>query len=248
GLGRAQAEALMVGHIRTVMTRFKGKIRDWDVVNEAVDPANKRPDGLRVSPYLKAIGPEYLDIAFRAAREADPAARLIYNEFGFEQEVPWQLTKRSALLKLLEGFRKRGVPCDGLGIQSHLLAHETFSSPNFAAFLKRVSDMGYAIQVTEFDVGDHGLVADVPERDRRVAEVTRRFLDVVLANPKTESVLTWGLADHMSWLNSAFAAQNMPNRKRPDGLSQRPLPYDDAFRPKPMRDAIAAALSGAPSR
>jgi endo-1,4-beta-xylanase len=246
--GRATAERIMVNHIKTMMAHFKGQIRVWDVVNEAVNPAHKRPDGLRITPYLEAIGPEYLDIAFHAAREADPTARLIYNEFGFEQEAVWQTERRSALLKLLEGFRKRGVPCDGLGIQAHLHGHEPLNAARFSEFLTRVSNMAYSISVTELDVGDHKLPPDIQARDAAVADLTWRFLDVTLANRKVDSILTWGLADHLSWLNSDWAARNTPQRMRSDGLPQRPLPFDAAFKVKPMRSAIAAAIANAPVR
>jgi endo-1,4-beta-xylanase len=83
---KKNAKQFLEDHIRTVGGHYKGKIHSWDVVNEAVLPEDGRPDGLRKSPWMELLGPDYIDIAFRAARQADPHALLTYNEYGVEYD------------------------------------------------------------------------------------------------------------------------------------------------------------------
>jgi endo-1,4-beta-xylanase len=232
-----RGEQLIERHVGAVCRHFGDQILCWDVVNEAVKPDEGRPDGLRRTLWLEHLGPEYLDITFRAARSAAPHTPLIYNDFGLEQDEKWQDIKRAKVLQLLEGFRRRQVPVDGVGIQAHLNAAVPFDAAKFRAFLRAIAQMGFVIHITELDVNDSRLAADIASRDQAVADLTRRVLDVALDEPKVTQLLTWGLSDKYTWLNAT------PNKKRADGLAQRPLPLDEQFRPKPMFDAIHAALS-----
>lgn len=100
--------------------------------------------------------------------------------------------------------------------------------------------MGYSLLVTEFDVHDAPLPADTVARDKQVAELGRAFLDVTLDFRHVNAVLVWGLADNYSWLQG--------RTPREDGLRKRPTPYDDQYRPKALREAIAAAFRAAPDR
>ena len=94
-------------------------MHSWDVVNEGIQVEDGRADGLKVTPWLIYIGPEYIDLAFHAAHQADPKAMLVYNENWLEAENPAAEQKRQAVLSLLTRLVKRGVPIHGLGIQSH---------------------------------------------------------------------------------------------------------------------------------
>ena len=118
----ADARALMDDHIAAVAGYTRGRAISWDVVNEAIDPAEPGPDHLRRTPWLQALGPSYIDLAFHAARRADPAATLVYNDFGTDYADARSQTKRAAVLQLLRGLKERNVPVDALGIQAHLLA------------------------------------------------------------------------------------------------------------------------------
>lgn len=240
----AEAAARMVTqHIQALCRRYPQMI-SWDVVNETVDPK----DGSIRSTFLSdAMGKEeVLDLSFHVAREAAPKARLVYNDY-MSQEVGNE-KHRYGVLKLLEGFKKRGTPVDALGIQSHIGAENADSFTGFGkpqekewtAFLNDVTGMGYDLLVTEFDVHDKGLVYDFGPRDAAVAAYAKAFLDQVLSYRQTKEVLAWGMIDKYSWLQGQWL--------REDKKPKRPTLYDDNYQPKPLREAVAAALKAAPAR
>lgn len=238
----AGREKLMTSYIDTAMPRYAGKITEWDVVNEAIEPNQGRADGMRMeSMWMQAMGEEYIDIAFHRARETDPRAMLFLTDYGIEHDSPRCERRRTAMLKLLDRLMARNVPVDAIGIQGHLKPFkEGFSQDVFARFLAQLSDYGLALSVTEFDVADKGGPPSPDKRDQQVASVARAFLDVALDNPAMRSVLCWGLSDRYSWLS------NFPEYKWPDGQLSRGLPLDGQMRRKPLWDAIAAAFDAAP--
>jgi endo-1,4-beta-xylanase len=238
------AERLLVDHVSTVCGRYGSRIRSYDVVNEAVDPKDA---SLYQTALSRAMGsPEAtLDLAFRTARRAAPQAQLVYNDYMSWE--PGNATHRAGVLKLLEGFKTRGVPVDALGVQSHLVTQGIDARATIAElegewrrFLDEVTAMGYGLVITELDVRDNSLPADVAVRDRAVADFTRGYLDVMLAYPQLRDVLLWGMTDRYSWIEGF--------EPRKDKARRRPCPYDAAFKPKPMYTAIAAALAAAPHR
>jgi endo-1,4-beta-xylanase len=243
---RAAAERALVGHIAGVCRHFAGRFQSWDVVNEAIRSGDGRPDHLRKTVFLDKIGPEYLDLAFNAARAADPKTRLVYNDFDVEFDTPYQREKRRAVLDLVDGFKKRGTPLDAVGIQSHIATARMrdFDARVLADFLQALSDRGLEIMLTELDVVDRGAPSAIPARDEEVAACYRRYLDVALANPAVSTVISWGLTDRNSWIT----AGRDPETRRSDGLPPRPLAFDTECRKKPAYDAIAAALAAAPRR
>jgi endo-1,4-beta-xylanase len=233
---------VMQRHIRSMVANF-GVVQDWDVVNEAIEPTHGRADNLRESPFLTALGPGYIGEAFRSARAMAPGARLVYNDYGFEYELETHRKRRRALIRLLERLKVTSVPVDAVGLQAHLVTRDLkFDPVAYAAFLKKIADLGLKIIITELDIQDTDLPADIGERDRILADHIARYLDVVLAEPAVTGVLTWGLSDRYTWLN------NDPKAKRPDGLPSRPLPLDDKMQRKPIWDAIANAFRNAPER
>jgi endo-1,4-beta-xylanase len=233
-------------HIALMCRHFAGRMQSWDVVNEAIKLESGRADGLRETAFLAQIGPEYLDISFHAARRSDPAARLVYNEFGIEYDMPEQSARRRVLLGLLDGFKKRGTPIDAVGIQSHLATEWSaqFNDRVFSDFLREISDRGLGIMLTELDVRDRGAPSDFAKRDAEVAAVYRRYLEVALDNRAVSTVITWGLFDR----DSAMVEFKYPDSVRADGLPPRPLPFDSQDRPKPAYAALAEALQKAPKR
>jgi len=235
---------ILTNHVNTVCRRYADRIYTWDVVNEAVDNNN---GVMRETAFSKAMGsPEaVLDLAFRTARAAVPGCELVYNDY-----MNWDTTAHmGGVLHLLEGFRKRNVPVDTLGLQSHLSARPGISRGGFGpeqerawrGFLDAVTGMGYRLQITEFDVNDAAIPGDFAARDAAVADLTRAYLDCTLSYREVGVVMVWGMTDRYSWL------QRSQNR-RPDGQPLRCCPYDADFRPHPMRGAIAASLAGARSR
>jgi endo-1,4-beta-xylanase len=231
----------MLEHITKVAGHYAGRIHSWDVVNEAVFPKHGRSDGLRNTPWLEFLGPNYIDIAFRAAVAADPQALLVYNDYGMEYDTPKDEAKRTAVLKLLERLRSQGTPVQALGIQAHLWGGETrFNPRKLKAFLAEVAGLGLKILITELDVTDKHLPSDINLRDRLVAEIYQDYLSVVLDEPAVIAVITWGLSDRYTWLS-----QQQP---RQDGQPVRPLPLDAQMRRKQAWKAIARAFDQAPAR
>jgi endo-1,4-beta-xylanase len=240
-VNRQNAKQFLTQHIQKVVGHYAGQMHSWDVVNEAIDVDDKQPNGLRKTPWLDLLGPNYIDLAFRVAAKADPKALLVYNDYGLEYDTPRHEAKRNAVLKLLEGLKSRGVPIHALGIQSHLNGSEKrFNSRKFQTFLRNVADMDLKILITELDVTDKDLPLGPVVRDRIVAAAYEDYLTTVLQEPAVIAVLTWGLSDRYTWL-SKF-------KPRSDGAAVRSLPLDANLRPKLAWNAIAKAFDHAPKR
>jgi endo-1,4-beta-xylanase len=242
----AEAEKLLTEHVRTVCGRYGKRIYSYDVVNEAVQPET---GAIRDTNVTRALGGEaFLDLMFHTAREAAPHAQLVYNDYMSWERNSEDETHIMGVLKLLEGFRKRGTPVDALGVQSHIrllkplsvaeIVHE--SEGPWRRFLDEVVGMGYQVVVTEFDVNDRMAPTAIGPRDRMVADYARAYLDLMVSYPQLGDVLCWGMCDRYSWLNDFDP--------RKDKTLKRGTPYDVNFRPKPLRAAIADAFAHASSR
>ena len=244
---RENARQLLTDHIRAVAGRYKGRIHSWDVVNEAIWIKDGRPDGMRVSPWFELIGPEYVEIAFRAAREADPTAILTYNDYGVEYDTPEELAKRAAVLSLVDRLLAAGAPIQAVGVQSHLRTAEIGSlGDGIRDCIRKLGKRKLDTFLTELDVNDDGLSEeDVPQQDRDVATVYKHYLEEVLKEKSVKAVLTWGLADPQSWLQEEKSRTKHPDR------AQRPLLLsvsDGVYSPKPAFYAMRAAIDGAKRR
>jgi endo-1,4-beta-xylanase len=245
GLERAEARKLLFGTVRAVVRHYRGRVDVWSVANEVTSPEGVR--GLRTDvPWYETIGPSYVAESFHIAHAQDPHALLLLNEFGFEtvnQYGDQPGPRRRATLQVLDRLLAQGVPVHGLGIQAHLLADrfaERFHPASYRRFLDEVADRGLKILITEMDVLDDGLPADVAVRDRGVADVYRRYLDVTLDHPAVKALITFGLSDRYTWLQ-----EDLP---REDGAARRPLPFDEDLKPKPAYHALAHSLRDAPWR
>ncbi len=235
------AQQILLEHITTVVKHYAGQIHSWDVVNEAIVPTDNLPNGLRNTPWLQLLGPDYIEIAFRAAAEADPQAMLVYNDHRLDYDVRDDEARRNAVLKLLEHLKYRGTPIHALGIQAHLRGDETrFNRTKLQAFLHDVASLGLKILITEMDVTDQNLPTDARESDHIVAGIYEDYLSAVLEEPAVIAVLTWGLSDRYTWL-SKYAP-------RKDKAPVRPLPLDAQLNRKLAWNAIARAFEKAPMR
>ena len=234
------AERMLLSHISTVAGHYAGQMHSWDVVNEAIWVEDGRADGLKVTPWLIYLGPEYIDLAFHAAHQADPKAMLVYNQDRIEAENPWNEKRRQAVLSLLTRLVQRGIPVHGLGIQSHIIAETNVTGPGFKRFLHAIEDLGLSILVTEMDVRDSSLPGDKAVRDGLVAKQYYNYLSFLLQFKSVKTVLAWGLSDRTTWL-----AKESP---RHDSLPVRPLLYDAELQPKPAFDAVWRAFNEAPKR
>ena len=217
------ARGMLEEHIDRVAGRYAGRMHSWDVVSEAVEVNDGRPDGLRRTPWLDLIGPDYVELAFRRARAADPQALLTYTDGGFEEESGAAQKKRDAVLLLLRRLRRRNVPVDAVGIQSHLTTGKRYG-PGLIQFRSEVREMGLEIFVTEMEVNDREAGPALARRDEAVAELYGAYLQAVLAGGAS-AVLTAGLIDRGTWPNrrdgrqeegsgdaSPFAADGKPRR------------------------------------
>jgi endo-1,4-beta-xylanase len=238
------AAALLTDHVRTVCRRYGTKIYTYDVVNEAIQPETGL---IRDTVLTRALGGEAtLDLMFHTARAEAPHALLVYNDYMSWERMSEDETHIKGVLKLLEGFRKRGTPVDALGVQSHIrllkrapvaeLVRE--SEGPWRRFLDEVVAMGYKLVVTEFDVNDKAAPDDIKVRDRMVADYAKAYLDLMLNYPQLRDLLAWGMVDRYSWLTGFDP--------RADRSIKRGTPYDVNFRPKPLRAAIASAFAAAP--
>ena len=248
------AKQVLVDHIERVAGRYKGRIHSWDVVNEAVQVSDGLPGGFRNSPWQKVLGgnsavseyvPEYIEVAFRTARRVDPKAMLVYNDYGIEGEDEGSAKKRAAVMGLLRAMQHQGIPLDGLGVQSHISAVEKDGTvPAYGAGLRAMiaeaRSMGLKVLVTEMDVNDRYVPAEVGARDAAVASMYASYLGTVLEDPAVIAVLTWGITDKYTWLNGEDA--------RTDGEKERPLPFDAEMQPVAAFEAEVGALQGARER
>jgi len=246
GLGftgpRASREELLErlrDHIHTVVGRYKGRIKVWDVVNEAV--AEGGTNLLRNSPWLQIIGPDFIAKAFQYAHEADPDAILRYNDYGLENPA-----KRRKLITLIKSLQEQHVPVMAIGSQTHV----NVSSPSFDAedqALTELETLGLPIHITELDVnsaqgGQRNTGADiannttttqdglVQDADRRLADAYSGLFRAFVKHDKSVKVVTfWGVNDAVSW--------------RARG---RPLLFDGNDQPKPAFEAVLRVASGEP--
>lgn len=239
-----ESERLLREHVDRTCSHFGNDVISWDVVNEAVDPET---GALRKNVFSARIGGhEQMALMFELARQYAPHAQLVYNDY-----MNWgggNATHRDGVIKLLQDLKRRGAPVHALGLQAHIgsWAESRGNADNRAQerewrqFLDEVSGIGLELLVTEFDAHDRYLPADIATRDAAVAAAAREWLDVTLSYPRLRSFLTWGLADHVSWLQDGWP--------RSDGLPKRPTPYDEQLRPKPLRQALADAFRAMPAR
>jgi endo-1,4-beta-xylanase len=241
------AERLMRKHVQTVCQHFGTDIKSWDVVNEAIDPADGKQ---RQNALTRAFGAngsiDQIDLAFRLAHEYAPHAQLVYNDYM--RGDTGSAKHRAGVLTMLAELKKRGTPINALGLQSHIGSWDESADRGKAdllewrRFLDQVTGMGYELLITEFDVNDRRLPADIAKRDAGVAAAARDYLDLTLSYPGLRDFLLWGMADNISWL------QTWDEAPRTDKLPMRPLPYDGQLRAKPLREAIAEAMRAMPAR
>ncbi|MEM9543399.1 MAG: endo-1,4-beta-xylanase [Cyanobacteria bacterium P01_E01_bin.42] len=217
---REEAIAILENHIKTVVGRYRGRIVAWDVINEAIDD-----DGtFRDTFWSRAIGPEYIEIAFRTAREADPEALLFYNDFGAEE---WG-SKAEAIYQLVRSLQAKNIPIDGVGVQMHVSVESPLDPQKVAENMRRLAALGLRVDITEMDVR---LKKPAREEDReRQAEIYQEMLEVCLAAENCNTFVTWGFSDRYSWVSGIFKGWG------------EALPFDSDYQPKPAYYGLQDAL------
>jgi endo-1,4-beta-xylanase len=210
-------------HIQTVVTRYRGRIYAWDVVNEAIDDNSKR----RETFWSNALGEDYIEQVFRWARAADPQAKLFYNDYGGEALGP----KSDAIYGLLRNLKARGVPIGGIGLQSHFQSERPPSMGDVAANMQRFAALGLEIHVTELDVRIS--LPSTEQRLQKQADIYRGYLSACLSVVSCKAFLTWGFTDKYSWIPDRYAGMGAA------------LPFDESYEPKPAYRALLDALNSA---
>jgi endo-1,4-beta-xylanase len=216
---RDELIAILRDHIDTVAGRYRGSIAAWDVVNEALDGNGRLASGI----WRDGLGKDYVALAFRFARNADPNALLVYNDFGAETIN----AKSNGLYHMVQDMQERGAPIDGIGFQMHI----DLNGINYASFaqnLQRFADLGLKLFVTEMDVR-----IQLPATDADLAKqasIYGNILEVVLNQPACLGFQMWGFTDKYSWIPEFFQGYGAA------------LIFDENYQRKPAYYALLADL------
>ncbi|MEV1015711.1 endo-1,4-beta-xylanase [Micromonospora sp. NPDC049801] len=232
-ISKQELRELLRKHITTVVDHFKGKIWQWDVVNEAVSDPWDTPSTLHYKGFwAQNLGPDYIADAFRWARAADPKALLFYNDYNIEAFGSGNPAddKTQFVYDMAKGLRAKGVPIDGVGSQGHLgTQYGNFDTLQVTAALKRFSALGLATAFTEVDVRSQltegvraGNSEEINPRLQASAANFSVLMKACLAVRDCLSYTVWGFSDKYSWVPDWF---NDP----PEGLATI---YDENYQPK----------------
>ena len=219
-------------HIKTVVGRYKGRIIGWDVFNESIiDGGDGLTEGLRNFSWYKVAGPEVLTKAFKWAHQADPKAKLYYNDYNIEQGAVQNKGKHASSMLLLKRLIKEGAPITGVGIQGHW--HLDTNLADVEKAIENYASLGLKVSITELDVtatGDNSGAFGVNQGDRKIpdenylkqAEVYKKLFEIFMRHTDViERVTFWGLSDKRSW------------RRGQDALL-----FDGQLNPKPAFAAV----------
>src|SRR3954451_3135555 len=171
----------MINHITGVMTHYKGKLAAWDVVNEAFNE-----DGSRRQSNLQATGNDWIEVAFRTARTADPGVKLCYNDYNIEN---WNYAKTQGVYTMIKDFKSRGVPIDCVGLQTHFTGGSSLPS-TFQQTLSSFAALGVDVALTEADVTNAST--------SQYAGLTQACMNVT----RCIGITVWGVRDSDSWRSS----------------------------------------------
>jgi endo-1,4-beta-xylanase len=215
--------AAMLRHIEGVAGHFKGRIAEWDVVNESI--AEGESGALREASPFTSLGPTYLDDAFRAAHQADPQALLFYNDYDIEAPGA---AKSEAAYRLVKRLKDSGVPIHGIGFQMHVDPRRWPSGDAIRQNFERFAALGLLVEITEMDVPLGELPGSGDEKLQRQRAITQDIVAACMAVPQCSGITFWGVTDKYSWLNTPEWG---PMRGRGP---HDPLPLDADYAPKPM--------------
>lgn len=213
-------------HIKTVVSRYKGKVYAWDVVNEAIDDDNSKI--YRESSWYNICGEEYIAKAFQWAHEADPDALLFYNDYNTESA-----SKRDKIFNMLKKLLDAGIPVHGIGLQGHWSIYWPLET-DILSSISKFSSLGIKVQITELDVSVYSSSANfsvrTPGDDAFTSEMEQKqinFYKTIFRDFRTNKnvingVTFWNISDRHSWLDN-FPVANRKNY---------PLLFDKDLKPK----------------
>ena len=219
-----QLLAAMKNHVSTVAARYAGEVEAWDVVNEAFEDNGSR----RQSVFQQRIGDSYIEEAFKAARAADPNAKLCINDYSTDAIN----AKSTAIYNLVKDFKSRGVPIDCVGFQAHLIVGQVPS--DMQQNLQRFADLGVDVRITELDIR-----MQTPASSWSQQQQARDYAAVIKACgavDRCQGVTVWGITDKYSWIPDVFSGEGSA------------LLWDNDYQRKSAYDAVAEALASIPAR
>lgn len=220
---RSELIDILTTHVSTVVGRYAGRIATWDVVNEAIDSDGRFHDNL----FYRTIGPEYIDLAFAAARAADPRAQLFYNDHGVEATGP----QAQAINALLADLGRRKVPIDGAGMQMHLALEHAGDLADLPARIQSIADLNLRAAITELDIRIPVNVHPTAEQLAIQAAMYRQILGVCAQRLTCSTLVFWGFTDRHSWVPHFF-----PN-------CGAALLFDEEYQAKPCYGALHDELA-----
>jgi len=231
---RTSLLALLKSHVTAVVTRYKGRVHEWDVVNEAVNdnnPANFRGQGAGTSIWYSVIGADFIDSAFVWAHAADPSADLYYNDYNIE----YGGSKNTFILNLVKGLKQRNIPITGVGMQAHL--EHNLSASRISVISKFVDSLAkYDLkgQITELDLGiPQGTVTAATLKAQAASYAM--MMDLFLSKPNMQSFVMWGFTDRYTWLTA------------PEFADEQPLIFDANLNKKSAYDSLVVAFNRHPA-
>lgn len=229
-----ELRAALKQHIETTLKHYRGKVRAWDVVNEAIDVAAFPGDSTGAIPtqaiftdsiFYRKLGMEYIEEAFRIAHAADPDALLFYNELGIERDG----LKAQKTQELIEYLIGRGVPIHGIGLQSHITMHRYPSEFHLRNRIRAYAQLGLKVNISELDVQTLRVPADQATRWQAQRVPFQQVVGICITEPDCEGVTLWGVTDR--YANDVVAGD-------------QPFLFDQQYGKKPAYDGVLAGLSG----
>jgi endo-1,4-beta-xylanase len=236
-----ETKELYGGFIRTVAGRYP-QVRTWDVLNELIDDETF---GLRTGYLVGQYGYDFIDFCLRTAREAAPQAKLAINDYWIECAAQVCEGKRGSVIDMFRKLKEMGSPLDAMGIQSHLYSRMPVDPDATFDLINEAAGLGLESWISELDVNDSTLPADIAERDALVADIYARYLAGTLRHPAVKRVIFWGISDYYNWV--LYDKEHWDQRP-PETGDARPALFDTANEPKAAFHAVARVLAEAPAR
>lgn len=228
GSARDTLLSVLKTHIDSVVGHYKGKIREWDVVNEAINDNGTHGWRSENSVWYQYIGRDFIDSAFVWAHQADPDAKLYYNDYALEWGMGSGTKAQFAYDSIAVRLKNAGIYITGIGTQTHIQNTHTSTPSNLRTFASKLKSIGMTMQITELDIG-FALGTAISDADYEAqGHLYRQFMDLFLEAENMEAFVIWGFSDKYSWLK--------------DQSKYNGLIFDSSFAKKPAYDSLVASL------
>ena len=228
GSARDTLLSVLKTHIDSVVGHYKGKIREWDVVNEAINDNGTHGWRSEGSVWYQYIGRDFIDSAFVWAHKADPDAKLYYNDYALEWGMGTGTKAQFAYDSIAVRLKNAGIYITGIGTQTHIQNTHTSTPSNLRTLASKRKSIGMTMQITELDIG-FALGTAISDADYAAqGHLYRQFMDLFLEAENMEAFVIWGFSDKYSWLK--------------DQSKYNGLIFDSSFAKKPAYDSLVASL------